>query len=70
MKVMACRKAIPGYSGDEADIGFLLGEMTITSAAEVEDIVDQYFPDTVLPAATAAVIEKLLKHPKGKGPRS
>jgi hypothetical protein len=61
MKVMACRKALPGHPGDEADIAFLLKKMEIKSAAEVESIVDKYFPDTVLPAATIAVIEKSLK---------
>jgi hypothetical protein len=60
MKVMACRRALPGYAGDEADIAFLLNKLVIKSAAEVERIVDKYFPDTVLPAATHAVLEKLL----------
>jgi hypothetical protein len=60
MKVMACRKAIPGHPGDEADIAFLLKKIAIKSAAEVERIVDQYFPDTVLPASTIAVIETSL----------
>jgi hypothetical protein len=63
MKVMACRKAIPGNPSDEADIAFLLKEMAIKSAAEVERIVDKYFPDTVLPASTIAVIEQALKRP-------
>lgn len=60
MKVMACRRSLPGYAGDEADIAFLLKKMAIKNAGEVEHIVDQYFPDTVLSAATLAVIEKLL----------
>lgn len=60
MKVMACRRALPGYAGDEADIAFLLKKMAIQSTAEVERIVDQYFPDTVLPAATLAVLEKYI----------
>jgi hypothetical protein len=70
MKVMACRKALPGYSGDEADIAFLLRRMEIKSASEVEAIVDRYFPDTVLPAATSAVIERLLTNSKEKEPLS
>jgi len=70
MKVMACRKAIPGYSGDETDIAFLLRKMAIKSSAEVEGIVDQYFPDTVLPAATSAVIDRLLTYSKEKEPHS
>ena len=64
MKVMACRKPLPGYLGDEADIGFLLRKMDIKSASEVERVVEKYFPDTVLPAGTIAVLEKLLAHPK------
>jgi hypothetical protein len=60
MKVMACRRSLPGYAGDEADIGFLLKKLAISNAGEVERIVDKYFPDTVLPAATLAVIGKLL----------
>jgi hypothetical protein len=70
MKVMACRKALPGYPGDEKDIAFLLRKMAIRSAVEVEAIVDQYFPDTVLPAATISVIEGLLTHSKEKEPPS
>jgi hypothetical protein len=60
MKVMACRKALPGYPGDEADIAFLLKKMAIGSLSQIERIVDQYFPDTVLPAATLSVLEGLL----------
>jgi hypothetical protein len=66
MKVMACRKAIPGNPGDIADIAFLLGKMAIKSTAQVEGIVDQYFPDTVLPAATIAVVEGLLASARKK----
>jgi hypothetical protein len=60
MKVMACRKALPGHPGDEQDIAFLLRKMSVKKSSDVERIVDQYFPDTVLPAATLAVVEGLL----------
>jgi hypothetical protein len=60
MKVMACRRSLPGYPGDEADIAFLLKKMAVKSVGEVERIVDKYFPDTVLPAATLAVLEKFI----------
>jgi hypothetical protein len=40
--------------------------MAVKDIAHVETVVDQYFPDTVLPAATIAVIEKLLTNSKGK----
>ena len=68
MKVMACRKPLPGYLGDESDIAFLLMKMAIKSTAEVERIVDQYFPDTVLPASTHLVIEKLLSNHENTPP--
>jgi hypothetical protein len=61
MKVMACRKSLPGYSGDESDIAFLLHKIGLQRIEDVENIVDQYFPDTVLPAATLMVITRLLK---------
>ena len=60
LKVMACRKAMPGYAGDETDIGFLARKMEITTVAEIEKIVDAYFPDTVLPAKTQLALETIL----------
>ena len=65
MKVMACRKALPGHPGDEMDIAFLLKKMEVRNLSEVERIIDQYFPDTELPAATTSVLERLLaaSHP-------
>lgn len=60
MKVMACRQPLPGHAGDEADIGFLAQKMRIKTAAEIERIVDAYFPDTVLPAKTLLTLEKIL----------
>lgn len=68
MKVVACRKAIPGHPGDEADIAFLLKQLAIKGTAEVEGIVDKYFPDTVLPGATRVVIDQLLERSLDKSP--
>jgi hypothetical protein len=64
MKVMACRRPLPGYAGDEGDIAFLLRKMRISDVATVEKIVDQYFPDTVLPATTVLTVENLLARQK------
>ena len=38
--------------------------MGIAKTATVEKIVDQYFPDTVLPATTIRVVEHLLAREK------
>jgi hypothetical protein len=64
MKVMACRRPLPGYPGDEGDIAFLLKKMGIADVATVEEIVNQYFPDTVLPATTVRTVEHLLARQK------
>lgn len=64
MKVMACRRPLPGYAGDEGDIAFLLKKMAIADVATVERIVGQYFPDTVLPATTVRTVENLLARKK------
>ena len=63
MKVMACRRPLPGYAGDEGDIAFLLRRMQIGDLAVIETIVNEYFPDTVLPAATLRTLENLLARP-------
>ncbi len=64
MKVMASRRPLPGYPGDQSDIALLLKKMGIGAVAAVERIVNQYFPDTVLPAATSRVLENLLARKK------
>ena len=64
MKVMACRRPLPGYPGDEGDIAFLLKKMGIAEVATVEEIVNQYIPDTVLSAATVRTLENLLAREK------
>lgn len=61
MKVMANRKALPGYAGDRDDIRTLLRVAKIKSVAAVERIVDKYFPGTVLPDATRLTLADLLE---------
>lgn len=64
MKVMACRKPLPGYVGDFADIETLLRVTKTKSLDEVQRIVDLFFPDTVLSEETALVIASLLENSK------
>ena len=63
LKVMACRRPLPGHAGDEDDIRFLTRKMRIRTVAAVAAIVDTYFPDTVLPASTTLTLEKILAEP-------
>ena len=60
LKAMASRRALPGYSGDEADLRFLLRKMNIGTVAEVQSHIDRYFPDDVLPDQHAALIKSIL----------
>lgn len=61
MKVMACRKPLPGYAGDYGDIETLLRVTRCKSVAAIQDIVDTFFPDTVLPDATKVTLDGILE---------
>ncbi len=60
MKVMACRKPLPGYAGDYLDIEILLRVTKLKTIAQVQTVIDTFFPDTVLPASVQAVLRDLL----------
>ncbi len=59
MKVMACRKPLPGYAGDYLDIEVLLRHTKLKTVAQVQTVIDTFFPDTVLPASVQAVLRDL-----------
>jgi len=61
MKALACRKALPGYEGDIADLRFLLRKMAIASVSEVQEHIDRYYPDDVIRAEDEALISELIE---------
>ena len=61
MKAMACRKPLPGYDGDVEDIRFLVRKIKIKSVSAVQQHIDQYYPDDVIPPADAALIETIIQ---------
>ena len=61
MKALACRKALPGYEGDIADLRFLLRKMEITSVSQVQQHIDRYYPDDVIRAEDEALIAELIE---------
>jgi hypothetical protein len=61
MKALACRKALPGYEGDIADLRFLLHKMDITSVSQVQEHIDRYYPDDVMRPEDEALIAELIK---------
>jgi len=61
MKALAGRRALPGYSGDEADLRYLIKKMEIQSVAEIQNTIDQYFPDDVPPPGAVALLETIIQ---------
>jgi hypothetical protein len=60
MKVMACRKPLPGYRGDIDDIEMLLRITKAKTVEQVQHVVDAFFPDIVLPDPVQLTLTELL----------
>lgn len=61
LKVNACRKQIGSYKGDEDDIKVLLRITKVGSVEEIEDVVNRFFPDTVIPVEDRLLLNAILK---------
>jgi hypothetical protein len=61
LKLRACRPRLPGYAGDEEDIGFLLKKIRPKSLAAVEETFGRFFPEDDLSDRARAVVERLLQ---------
>lgn len=64
MKLRACRPPLPGYTGDYADIRFLVTKMNLKSVEAAETIHDKFFPHDALSEAAKEVIASALKPSK------
>lgn len=62
LKLNACRRALPGYAGDEADIRFLLGKLKPASLAAVEEIHDRFYPGEGLKDRAVELVQHYLAH--------
>lgn len=60
MKVLACRKPLPGYEGDHKDIATLLRVARLSTIEQIQQVVDTFFTDTPLSANTRAVLDDIL----------
>ena len=60
MKALACRDPLPGYAGDEEDLRFLIKKMKIQSVDEIQEKVDDYFADDVLPDKTVRRLQQMI----------
>lgn len=60
MKALASRRALPGYKGDETDLRYLIGKMKIRTVSEVQDHIDQYYPDDVLSEQARGILKRII----------
>jgi hypothetical protein len=61
MKALACRRALPGYKGDEADLRFLIRKLGISTFDEIQEWIDKFYPDDVPSAGDRAFLEQLIR---------
>jgi hypothetical protein len=60
LKLNACRRPLPGYPGDEADIRFLLEKLKLASLEQVEELHGRFFPGEGLHSRAIDVIQDFL----------
>jgi hypothetical protein len=60
MKCLAGRSALPGFPGDIADIRFLIRKMGIRTIEQVQEHLERFYPDEVLPPKLRETLEGLL----------
>lgn len=61
MKALACRRPIGAYQGDMEDLRFLIKKMEIRSVEQIQEIVDAFYPDDVLPEHDRELLQSLIK---------
>lgn len=61
MKALACRRALPGYKGDEEDLRFLIRELKIGKIDEIQSWIDKYYPDDSPSASDRSFLAQLIK---------
>jgi hypothetical protein len=61
MKALACRRALPGYKGDETDLRFLIRKLGISTFDEIQDWIDKFYPDDVPSGGDRAFLEQLIR---------
>ena len=61
MKALACRRALPGYKGDEADLRFLIRKLEISTFEEIQEWIDKFYPDDVPSGSDRAFLEQLIR---------
>lgn len=61
MKALACRRPLPGYEGDYADLRFLIEKLQIRTVAEIQEHVDRHYQGEAFSAERSGVLEGLIQ---------
>ncbi|MDR1282450.1 MAG: hypothetical protein LBK99_16760 [Opitutaceae bacterium] len=61
MKARALRRPLPGITGDREDLAVLFRHENIRSADEVDEILEEFFPDYILDERARLVIEAIIE---------
>ena len=64
MKALACRRPIAGYRGDIDDLQFLIQKMGILSVEEIQDALNEFYPDDILKPNDIALLKSLITESK------
>jgi hypothetical protein len=65
MKCLACRSALPGYSGDVEDIRFLVSKMGIRTLEEIDEHIARFYPHEALTTESRRIIAQFLPQQGG-----
>jgi len=60
MKALACRRPLPGYEGDVADLRFLIHKLGIATVDAIQQHIDGYYPDDVITPDDAALLQTII----------
>ena len=61
MKALACRRALPGYKGDEEDLRFLIRKLEISSIKDIQKHIDKYYPDDAPNESGRALLNQIIE---------
>jgi hypothetical protein len=65
MKCLACRSALPGYSGDLEDIRFLVAKMGIRALDQIDEHIARFYPHEALTTESRRIISQFLPQQSG-----
>lgn len=61
LKAMACREPLGPNSGDYADLIFLFKKMEIRSIIEIQNAIDEFFPDDPITIERESILKSLIQ---------